>query len=516
MAPICSGPSITKQRIKPSATARAQHGIQLSDSTGTGYVDRSTMSTDAIRMDKQPLALFTSLIMASALINAWSMLDWIDGSEAAWAVVGYKIGLRTSMAVFFLILSVAPIRRQLVEARVTMAALAGCAVLASAVKACLLVSGSAVLVYPISIIVGAGFALSIYFTLSVLQRCCWEILFPSMLLATGIGNLMSVGIDGVGLSSSPLMGLALPLAAAGIIGYADKEGLLVVNSNSGEKRRAKTSERRCLTGGILLCSFAGGVASAATTMGNSHATYLTGLIILGIAPLLFLGKTPRDTLLFSFLVLFTCACGIVAFIVPASAAWTLALERTGFWVLMLYGLAWFSHQGTCDRDAALSQTALRGLGVLYLVSSLADAVSFVTDGQTALVVSLGTLVASLVVVLLGTGVAPTNAAVDDAAEDAAALQGVEAPAGGSFEAAVAALAESGGLTASERDMLSCLAKGYSLKRASEQMFMSESTAKYHRHNLYLKLNVSSRQELIDMVESVPSLPTSEASDRAND
>lgn len=56
-----------------------------------------------------------------------------------------------------------------------------------------------------------------------------------------------------------------------------------------------------------------------------------------------------------------------------------------------------------------------------------------------------------------------------------------------------------GLTPREYDMLVVLARGNSMARAQEELVISEGTAITHRRNLYRKLGVTSKQELIDFV-----------------
>lgn len=58
-----------------------------------------------------------------------------------------------------------------------------------------------------------------------------------------------------------------------------------------------------------------------------------------------------------------------------------------------------------------------------------------------------------------------------------------------------------GLTEREQDVLELLSKGYSVKAIAEQLIVSENTVKFHRTNIYRKLNVNSRQELINLVSS---------------
>jgi DNA-binding CsgD family transcriptional regulator len=59
-----------------------------------------------------------------------------------------------------------------------------------------------------------------------------------------------------------------------------------------------------------------------------------------------------------------------------------------------------------------------------------------------------------------------------------------------------------GLTQREVEVMSILAKGHVLARVQETLFLSEGTAITHRNNLYKKLAIHSKQELIDYVEAV--------------
>jgi DNA-binding CsgD family transcriptional regulator len=72
---------------------------------------------------------------------------------------------------------------------------------------------------------------------------------------------------------------------------------------------------------------------------------------------------------------------------------------------------------------------------------------------------------------------------------------------GDFSSRIEYIATRNAITDREKDVLCLLAKGYSLKKIASQLMISQSTAKTHRHSIYLKLSVSSRQELIDFVET---------------
>ncbi len=70
----------------------------------------------------------------------------------------------------------------------------------------------------------------------------------------------------------------------------------------------------------------------------------------------------------------------------------------------------------------------------------------------------------------------------------------------SIEARCAALAHSSDLTRKEEDILVLVAKGLSYPQICEQLVLSPNTIKTHARNIYRKLNVSSKQEAIQLVK----------------
>ncbi len=58
-----------------------------------------------------------------------------------------------------------------------------------------------------------------------------------------------------------------------------------------------------------------------------------------------------------------------------------------------------------------------------------------------------------------------------------------------------------GLTPRELEVLIILAQGNTLTRAQEELSISEDTAITRRRNIYRKLGVHSKQELIDFVRA---------------
>ena len=79
------------------------------------------------------------------------------------------------------------------------------------------------------------------------------------------------------------------------------------------------------------------------------------------------------------------------------------------------------------------------------------------------------------------------------------LQSVPVPATTAFDNACATIATSYNLTEREAEVMRLICKGHTKKRIAEVLCVSEDTIRYHSKNLYQKLDVHSRQELLDLV-----------------
>ena len=69
-----------------------------------------------------------------------------------------------------------------------------------------------------------------------------------------------------------------------------------------------------------------------------------------------------------------------------------------------------------------------------------------------------------------------------------------------------ALAARYGLTNRERDIADCLARGYTLQKTADELFISMNTVRTHAKSVYRKMGIGSKQELIDLVEKQGSEP----------
>ena len=69
-----------------------------------------------------------------------------------------------------------------------------------------------------------------------------------------------------------------------------------------------------------------------------------------------------------------------------------------------------------------------------------------------------------------------------------------------------ALADDHGLTNREKDILYLLAQGRDLAFICETLFLSKNTVKSYQKTIYAKLDVHSKQEIIDLVHGKPDGP----------
>lgn len=69
------------------------------------------------------------------------------------------------------------------------------------------------------------------------------------------------------------------------------------------------------------------------------------------------------------------------------------------------------------------------------------------------------------------------------------------------EGSLAIAAAAFGLTPRETEVLGILAQGRNLRYVGEKLHISESTVKTHTQNIYRKVGVGNRQELLDALQA---------------
>lgn len=99
------------------------------------------------------------------------------------------------------------------------------------------------------------------------------------------------------------------------------------------------------------------------------------------------------------------------------------------------------------------------------------------------------------------GVASSKAGGDKTPYDAAATLKVPLSAESKDDCAFALLRERHFLTDREVEVARLMAQGRSKAAIAGKLFLSENTVRTHARNLYAKLGVHNRQELLDAIES---------------
>lgn len=249
---------------------------------------------------------------------------------------------------------------------------------------------------------------------------------------------------------------------------------------------------------LLLCDFASGPISYGAFGGGANAS-MTALLTLVLAVVFMMCPRLDDEIVLAVFALLVGACTAPLLILSDLPAWFDGMPNAAFWAFNMYSLAWFTLAVGQGEDGALSPKSLRGVAAVYLMTVLAEVLGILMPSQATNVVALSCVGVALVIALVNaarplSGAVPAAVAVDSGGGKGALA--VDPFGAATFEA----LAERAGLTPGERGVLEWLARGYMLKEVARQQGITEGAAKYHRHNVYLKLGVASRQELIGVVE----------------
>jgi DNA-binding NarL/FixJ family response regulator len=97
-----------------------------------------------------------------------------------------------------------------------------------------------------------------------------------------------------------------------------------------------------------------------------------------------------------------------------------------------------------------------------------------------------------------------EAASDDGTPDVSAANAPAPNPLDMLQARVDALVPSYGLTPREQEVAFLTVQGFSCGYIAEKLVVSESTVRFHQKNLYRKLDVHSRNELIEFVNNTTS------------
>lgn len=252
------------------------------------------------------------------------------------------------------------------------------------------------------------------------------------------------------------------------------------------------SALRMLLGGLLMCS-----AAVATSEGLRLGRLLT--LILAVSSSIIVIAEPMAGL--------TGAWGVLTYALAIAfdaLQWALLaffVRQKGASSLVVFGYG----RGVFSLGCAVGWAA-----GMWLVPSLSPA------GQTTVLVAGGlAMIASCLAVFSETDFEqlflPSGQGelslpdLLDLEERCRRLEAEKSGAGGSrrgrFRAVVDARGRRAGLSERERDVFRLLAMGYGSDRIADELGLSPNTVRVHTHSIYVKLDVHSRAELMDLVDA---------------
>lgn len=173
------------------------------------------------------------------------------------------------------------------------------------------------------------------------------------------------------------------------------------------------------------------------------------------------------------------------FALPEADALVVVTTATLHWASMLL-MAAAAFRPTAARPSGPVPAACALLALFYAAAGLGS-LTIVLGATSRALICAGALVVLLATFLLAQR------------ENAQAPSGLEAPGGSEDDRGetLRSLAERYRLTPRETDVFVLIAEGNTLKHIADALVLSENTIKRHRTNVYQKLGVNSRQELID-------------------
>lgn len=232
---------------------------------------------------------------------------------------------------------------------------------------------------------------------------------------------------------------------------------------------------------------------------------------------------------FSFLIPLVCLYGSVSVSTIVASAATYD-GGTAMMVCVTLALTW-SFMGGASIEYLIRSASVFGMGLSSLAVGILVGGIFVHVGLLG--TPLGSILLALVCLAMAIGYLPPRpapnltrsnyttplrsvtvpddepeeaddeiASEEELASEAAAAAKPHAPVRGRFMRRCDTVAQTFLLSARETEVLYLLAKGRSMNHIMEELVISEGTAKTHINHVYKKLNVHSRHELLDLIESI--------------
>ena len=429
--------------------------------------------------------------LSLGLVFFWSMLGWnsrslVFGAEVATGPL-YPIAIQTAIAAA--LVAVSFWKRPLADKPSSHKALPGTTTIFPLALGVLCAYGSVFTVAWSSVVGGVLLGAAQGLLLATWLEAYRTDLLRMLLMLFGastlayVASLMVADATGTGV---PVLSLILPTVAALVMAWFRNPALQEGQATSDRKGTSDSLAKNSLLGGaFLLCCFASGIVSfnAPVSLG-SGAPLMAASSFICLA-LLVMAGLPQLEIPFALLSLAICVLMGCTLVFDQAPAVLINCMYAGYWILFLSALGWLA------RTPLTHQLALRGWAAIYLVTMVANLLAFVVPQNIGCVIALVLMAAIFVAAFIKMSLAHRSQVPIVPAPSAASDQEVPDP--------LDALAHNAGLTETEREVFALLAKGFPLKPIATQLHISESTAKYHRHNIYQKLGISSREELISLV-----------------
>lgn len=190
----------------------------------------------------------------------------------------------------------------------------------------------------------------------------------------------------------------------------------------------------------------------------------------------------------------------------------------GSYVFLVMVSIAFELRGARERKASplyfvgMSQTTLSAGLALGFALGLLPSATGALDHAMLSIISLGLVVLLAVFVAFTQGRMTADQAATDAekiAQRIAAermleekLRAEEHPSKGRWKSSCESVAKAAGLSARETEVFMLLAKGRGIEHIQNKLCISGHTVKTHTYNIYRKMGIGSREELLDAIEAV--------------
>lgn len=149
----------------------------------------------------------------------------------------------------------------------------------------------------------------------------------------------------------------------------------------------------------------------------------------------------------------------------------------------------------------MSQTALSGGLVVGFALGLLPSMAGTLDYAMLSAVALGLVVLLAVLITVAPANMPLDAESAEGAAEGAPETDDDHPEQGRWKARCATVARNAKLSARETEVFMLLAKGRGIEHIQNKLCISGHTVKTHTYNIYRKMGINSREELLDAIEA---------------